>query len=46
MCVVRDDIKDHMRNESFLVGIHSTIEFTSKSMCVAGDNIKDNLRNE
>ncbi len=46
MCVVGDDIEDHMRNESFLVGVHSTIEFTSKSMCVAGDNIKDDLRNE
>jgi hypothetical protein len=34
-----------MRNEDFIVGVYSTIEFTSKWMYAARDNIEEYMRN-
>jgi hypothetical protein len=42
----RGNNEDYITNESCLLGVHWTIQFTSKYMCVSRDNNEDYTRNE
>jgi hypothetical protein len=46
MLAVRDNIDDHIRNESLSVAVHSAVEFTSERMLLACDNNEDRTSNE
>jgi hypothetical protein len=46
MYATRNSIEDYMKNEEFIIEVHLTIEFTSKSIYVAHNSIEDYMKNE
>jgi hypothetical protein len=46
MRVACDNSEDHVRDELCVLGVHWTIQFTSKRTRVAPDNSEDYIRNE
>jgi len=46
MHAICDVIQGYMKNESFIGGVYSRNEFTSKWTYVVRNNIEDSMRNE
>ncbi len=46
MYLAPENIDNHLRNELFWLGVHSTIDFTAKWTYAARDNIEDYGSNE